>query len=143
MQRLYRSQVIRFIAVGCGAAVTHWAVAMLCVVQLALAPLLANVAGWVVAFGVSFGGHYHLTFRDHNQPFWLAARRFFLVSLAGFLVNESAYAVALKHLNLRYDILLAIILAAMAVITFIVSRYWAFRRTAASNANIVHEFDGS
>ena len=53
--------------------------------------------GWLVAFAVSFIGHYRLTFRHSRIPWTIAIRRFFLVSAAGFLVNESAYAAAARH----------------------------------------------
>jgi putative flippase GtrA len=54
-------QVTLFIIVGCAAAATHWGVAVACVEGLGAAPLLANLLGWLVAFVVSFSGHYRLT----------------------------------------------------------------------------------
>jgi len=33
-----------------------------------VAPLLANVGGWVMAFGVSFLGHLRLSFGDQRPP---------------------------------------------------------------------------
>src|SRR3546814_18078273 len=73
-------QLSWFTAVGCAASATHWLVVVAIVNLASLAPLVANIAGWIVAFGVSFSGHYHLTFRRHEAPAWRAARRFFLVS---------------------------------------------------------------
>lgn len=116
-----------FIAVGCTAAATHWLVVVIAVGWQGLAPLVANVVGWLVAFCVSFAGHYQLTFRHQHAPPFKAARRFFAVSALGFAVNESAYAVLLHTTALRYDILLALILIAMAFITFILGRFWAFQ----------------
>lgn len=131
MRRLYRSQIVRFVAVGCAAAATHWAVAITCVKLLSMQPLLANVIGWALAFIVSFSGHYGLTFRNQNTVFWQAARRFFVVSLTGFLINETVYALGLKYSALRYDVLLAAILVGMAIVTYVVARFWAFRSTPA------------
>ena len=87
-------------------------------------PLVANLVGWLVAFAVSFIGHYRLTFRHSRIPWTIAIRRFFLVSAAGFLVNESAYAWLLHATAVRYDVLLALILIGLAVLTFVVSRLW-------------------
>ena len=115
-----------FIAVGCTAAAVHLGTVMVLVGQLGAAPLLANVVGWLVAFIVSFSGHYLLTFRGSNAPLGRAAGRFFAISAAGFAVNEVAYALALRWGALRYDITLAGLLVFVAVLTFVASRRWAF-----------------
>jgi putative flippase GtrA len=57
---------------------------------------------------------------------WRAARRFFVVSAAGFCVNEVTYAVLLRVSGWRYDIVLGFVLIAVAVITYLVSSRWAF-----------------
>ncbi|AUT46003.1 GtrA family protein [Achromobacter sp. AONIH1] len=131
MRALFK-QLVFFVAVGCAAAATHWAVAVGCVELAAAAPLVANLVGWLVAFAVSFIGHYRLTFRHSRIPWTIAIRRFFLVSAAGFLVNESAYAWLLHATAVRYDVLLALILIGLAVLTFVVSRLWAFRHKPAA-----------
>lgn len=121
-------QVAWFVMVGCAAAATHWLVVVLTVSGLNMPPLLANIAGWLVAFVVSFAGHYTLTFRHQKAPLGQALRRFFLVSAAGFGINEAAYALLLKTTSLRYDILLALILVGIAVMTFFLGRLWAFKQ---------------
>ncbi len=120
-------QLFWFVAVGVAAALTHWGVAVLLVSQLTLPPALANVAGWLVAFFVSFTGHYFLTFHQARMPWLVAARRLFLISVGNFAINEIAYITLLHATSLPYDGLLAGILIAQAVLTFIASRYWAFR----------------
>src|SRR5690606_18821509 len=102
MQNIIR-QLGWFVAVGCAAAATHWLVVVATVDWLGLAPLLANVIGWLVAFVVSFAGHYRLTFRQQRAPLFKAARRFFAVSALGFGANELAYAWLLQATPLRYD----------------------------------------
>lgn len=121
------SQIGWFVIVGCAAAATHWIVAVACVSLANIQPLIANVVGWLIAFIVSFSGHYRLTFRQQNAPLIRAALRFFWVSALGFAINEVSYAVLLKYTAIRYDILLALILIGIAVITFILGRFWAFR----------------
>jgi putative flippase GtrA len=119
-------QLAWFIAVGCAAAATHWAVAVTLVSQAGLAPPIANAAGWLIAFLVSFSGHYHLTFR-HSGASWIrAAPRFFLISVLGFAVNETSYIWLLRVTSLPYDVLLAAILIAVAALTFLAGRLWAF-----------------
>lgn len=126
MRKIIR-QLAYFVAVGCAAAATHWLVAVLTVRGLGYAPLVANIVGWLVAFCVSFTGHFQFTFKHQRAPMVKAARRFFLVSALGFSVNELAYAWLLQVTTIRYDILLALILVAIAVMTFILGRFWAFR----------------
>jgi putative flippase GtrA len=121
------ARVVWFIAVGCAAAATHLGVVILLVSGAGLLPLVANVLGWLVAFVVSFSGHWLLTFRSQQAPLGRAARRFFGVSLSGFLVNEVAYAILLRWSGMRYDLVLAIVLVGVAVITYLRSSRWAFR----------------
>ena len=119
-------RLVRFIAVGSLAALLHWGVVVLLVEARGLAPLFANVAGWLGAFMLSFAGHQCWTFGDHGAPPARAAGRFFLVSAGGFALNEAAYALLLQATAWRYDGLLVIVLLAVAVITYWLSRRWAF-----------------
>jgi putative flippase GtrA len=126
MQSLSR-QLVWFVLVGCVASATHWLTVVVLVSWVSAPPLLANIGGWLSAFGVSFWGHYLLTFRHLNAPLLRAALRFFGVSALGFAVNEAAYAWLLHATTLRYDILLAAVLIAVAFMTFVLGRFWAFR----------------
>jgi putative flippase GtrA len=120
-------RLARFVAVGCTAAAVHFGVVVLLVESLGLGPLAANVAGWLVAFVVSFSGQWLLTFRGRGAPWQQALRRFFVVSLAGFLANEALYALLLRISTVRYDLLLAMVLVVVAVMTYLLSSRWAFR----------------
>ena len=91
-------------------------------------PLVANLAGWLVAFTVSFSGHYHLTFRYQKTSLWPAATRFFVVSAIGFGINEASYAWLLHATTMRYVVVA--VLVGVAVLTFVLSRLWAFRPAA-------------
>lgn len=106
----------------------HWAVVVLLVERAGWQPLVANVAGWVVAFVVSFAGHHHLSFRGHGVPARVSAGRFLAISAAGFVVNEISYAVLLRTTSHRYEWLLAAVLVGVAVFTYWASRHWAFLR---------------
>ena len=123
---LLRHRPVVFILVGSTAALVHLLTVILLVETLHVAPLLANVGGWLCAFGVSYGGHQFLTFADHDAPVLQSAGRFFLLSAAGFAINESAYAILLRTSRVPYHFLLAIILVCVAVVTYLLSRRWAF-----------------
>ncbi len=123
-------QVVRFGLVGAAAAATHFVVAVACVRALALDPQIANVAGFLIAFGVSFLGQWRWTFGAHGAPLMRALPSYFLVSFGGFAANAAAYRWLLTHTSLRYDVALAAVLVAVAAMTFLLSRFWAFRRAS-------------
>jgi putative flippase GtrA len=115
-----------FVATGCVAAAVHFGVVVGLVGRFGMPPLLANVGGWAVALGVSFVGHLRLSFADQAAPAARSARRFLLVSALGFGINESAYALLLLDGGLGYRVALAAVLLGVAVVTYLLSRHWAF-----------------
>ncbi|MEP6790901.1 MAG: GtrA family protein [Ramlibacter sp.] len=127
-----QGRIVWFLLVGTAAAAVHWCVVMLLVRHGEWPPLVANVAGWLVAFFVSFGGHQTRTFRDHGTSLGLSLSRFFAVSAGGFALNEAGYWALMRWGAVRYDTGLAAILLANACITYLLSRHWVFRRKAAS-----------
>ena len=120
-------QIAIFIAVGSAAALTHLAVVALNVESLGLTPLAANVIGFGAAFFVSFGGHARWTFPLSPDRYAVARRRFFAVAGTGFVLNQAAYAEALRLFGPRYYLpALALVLIGVAVSTFLLSKLWAF-----------------
>jgi putative flippase GtrA len=107
----------------------HWLVVVALVSHGGWRPLVANIGGWLVAFTVSFAGHHRLTFSAHGAPVRSSAQRFFVVSAFGFAVNETAYAVLLRWSGQHYGLALAIVLLGVAVLTYLLSRHWAFLRS--------------
>jgi putative flippase GtrA len=124
------SQGLWFIAVGAGAALTHLAVfAFLHYgVAPALWPEIANAIGFVVAFGVSFSGHRRLSFQDAGTTVRQSLWRFAATAVAGLMTNEIIFALLLRVAGLWSMLALVIALVAAAGQTFVLSRYWAFRR---------------
>ena len=122
-----RQRVAWFLIVGATAAAVHWGVVVGLVSAQGLKPLLANVVGWLVAFVFSFLGHYHLTFRDQEAPLARSGLRFLGVSAMGFAINQSLYAAGLA-LGQPFDWALICVLLMVAVLTYFLSRRWAFMR---------------
>ena len=81
---------------------------------------------FLLAFQVSHLGHHRFTFSAAEAPVARSRRRFFLVALSSFLVNEVLYALLLRFTDLDYRVALAIVLVAVAVLTFVSARQWAF-----------------
>ncbi len=120
-------QIAIFIAVGTAAAFTHLTVVAAAVELLALRPLSANAIGFGIAFFVSFAGHARFTFPIGRERFAAARMRFFAVALAGFALNQTAYAQALQLTGQDYYLpALAAVILGVAVATFLLSKLWAF-----------------
>lgn len=117
--------LVVFVVVGTVAAGVHFLVVSL-LVPLGLHPLIANVAAFATAFGVSFAGHGRWTFPAKGRERPRALHRFFAVAVSSFVANELLYAVLLRFTALGYRLALVIVLIVVAGSTFVASKYWAF-----------------
>lgn len=112
--------------VGAAAAATHAAVFGLALPWIP--PAWANAVGFCVAFMVSFTGHRRLSFHDTRTSVRQSLARFLPTALAGFGTNEVVFVLLIKAA--RWPVWVALV-AAMIVAagqTFVLSRYWAFKR---------------
>ncbi len=129
-----------FLAVGGVAALTHLGVYALIAPDLsfstptpvlsvhAIPPEIANALSFCVAFFVSFVGHRWLSFKDTSTSLLTSLRRFGLTALAGFATNETVFVVLLRGLQTPALLALAVALTGAAAQTFVLGRFWAFRR---------------
>lgn len=130
-QRLHRlPQWLQFALVGSAAAATHLVVVGLLVHFADMAPLAANVLGFLLAFVVSYRGHAMFTFSQAQATGWTVAARYFVVACGSFAVNELLYAAALHWLGWNYLLSLFGVLVVVAVGTFVFSKFWAFKAAA-------------
>ncbi|MEG2049236.1 MAG: GtrA family protein [Comamonas sp.] len=125
-------QLLQFVLVGGSAAATHLAVVGLLVSLAGLAPLWANVLAFLVAFVVSYNGHALLTFSESQARGWSVVARFFAVACLSFFANELLYYIALRWLHWHYFWSLAGVLVLVAVGTFVMSKFWAFKSREAA-----------
>lgn len=119
-------ELLRFLVVGASAAAVHLLVVLLLVQLLSLQPLLANIAAFITAFQVSYFGHRLWTFAHTNTQHSQSLPRFILVALLGFFGNEFLYYLLLQYTALPYWLSLGIVLVLVAVMTFVLSKLWAF-----------------
>ena len=117
-----------FLLVGGAAALTHLGVFVWLSQTSTLWPEIANAVGFVVAFGVSFIGHRWLSFADAGTRVLQSLWRFGATALAGFACNEGVFM--LLHRVLGWPGLPALVAALIvaAAQTFLLGRFWAFRR---------------
>ncbi len=127
-------QGLQFVLVGAAAAATHLAVMGLLVGWAGMAPLAANVLAFLVAFAVSYNGHALLTFSASNSRGRAAMARYFAVACLSFAANEVLYFVALHILHWHYFWSQAGVLVLVAVCTFVLSKFWAFKAPAGRRA---------
>lgn len=125
-------QLLQFVLVGGGAAATHLAVVGLLVSLLQMPPLWANVLAFLVAFVVSYNGHALLTFSESQARGWPVLARFFAVACLSFVANELLYYIALHWLHWHYFWSLAAVLVLVAIGTFVMSKFWAFKNREAA-----------
>ncbi len=120
-----------FVLVGASAALTHMAVFTLVLLLVpTLWPELVNVAGFLVAFLVSFVGHRRLSFQDADTSLLQSFMRFAATAVAGFVTNEAVFIALFRVLELPTWLALIGGIVVSAVQTFVLSRFWAFRRSA-------------
>ena len=115
-----------FLAVGASAAATHMLV--FAMTQKLMWPELANALGFCVAFFVSFAGHRLLTFKDAKTSVGTSLGRFAATAIAGFACNELVFILLLRALHWPALVALALALVLAAGQTYLLSRFWAFRR---------------
>jgi putative flippase GtrA len=122
---------LRFSLTGAAATLVHLAVAI-GLIGLGVAPLVGNVAAFLMAFMVSFWGHHMFTFVGHGGAAAGAFGKFVLVALAGFLINESLLFLLLKTGAVTPETATLVSTLTAAASTFALSRSWAFaKRTGA------------
>jgi putative flippase GtrA len=120
-------KVIIFLMVGASAALVHECVVIGLVECFEWRPLIANVAGFLIAFNVSYIGHKNFTF-DSNAAHRSSLPKFALVAVWSFLVNQVLFFALLKWTTLAYSVALFIVLISVALLTYVLSHFWAFKQ---------------
>jgi len=118
-------EALRFILIGVLSLLVHWCVVVF-LVTLGMHPLNANVIAFLIAFNVSYFGHRHLTFKASHKAHRKTFPRFAVVAATSFLLNETMYWALLTLTSLRYDISMLIVLGTVAMLTYFLSKIWAF-----------------
>jgi len=116
-----------FTIIGIIAAITHYVVAVLLEGLQILPAIYANIAGFLLAFPVSFFGHSAFSFPSEKSSNRLTAVRFFAVAVLGFIANQSLIVLNLMSFDLPFWFVLGIAMFIVAISTYLLSRYWAFK----------------
>lgn len=118
----------KFAVIGGLATLTHAFVAASLLESGTTSAFPANICGFLVAFCVSFGGHYYWSF-SHLRQQGTALKsmiRFLVIALAGFALNSFVLALWLE-LTPWPDLLgLLLAIAVVPALSFLGARLWAF-----------------
>ena len=116
-----------FTIIGATAALVHYVVAVGFESGLSVAPAWANLFGFLLAFPVSYLGHTRFSFASSNTKHTQALPRFFAVAVAGFFGNQLLVLTTLHFSHLPFWLVLGVVMVIVAISTYLLSRYWAFK----------------
>jgi putative flippase GtrA len=120
-----------FVVVGVTSTAINYVGALAAQHLLGLGPLLAGVAGYAAAVGVSYFGNSLLTFRRpamHGPQF----ARFAAISLVGLAINLGLVFFGTHTMGWPlWKALIPVVLIVPAA-TFVMSKFWAFREAEAA-----------
>lgn len=114
-------QGIRFGLVGLAATLTHAGILWVLVEGYQISALVATLLGFLVAFAMSYLGHFYITFqseRSHTQTL----PRFALVAIGGASLHGLIFFVAIDLIGWHYWIAFAITIVLVPGIVFVVSK---------------------
>ena len=97
-----------------------------------MAPLAANVVGFLLSFAWCFFGHARWTFPAEGRDVGVALRRFAIISLLSFALTEAGYAAVLAWTTVDYRLALLLVVQTLAAAKLLASKYWAFATAAAA-----------
>ncbi|POF30427.1 GtrA family protein [Roseibium marinum] len=126
--RTETAAVGKFAVVGILATLTHAGVAAGLLESGTLPVFPANICGFLVAFGVSFSGHYFWSFSHLRRKgaAFASMTRFLVIALSGFLLNSVVLALWLELTPWPDLIGLLFSIAIVPALSFLGARLWAF-----------------
>lgn len=119
-------QMATFGVVGVAGTATHYVTA-LATAQF-VHPLIANLFGYCLAVGVSYGGHHRFTFRVHRAEARHRRRfpRFVIVSLSAVSLSEVVLWLTLEQTDWPLWLAQLAAIAVVPPVTYLLGRYWVF-----------------
>jgi putative flippase GtrA len=118
-------RIIRFGIVGVAAALVYAAVTALAVETDVASPIVAAVAGYLIAGFVSYFGHLRFSFAvdpDHH----IFARRFLLIAIITFAMNIGITFLLTSVLGMTYRISIVVLTVVLPITSFLCNRFWVF-----------------
>lgn len=127
MSKRHSTSISWFTIIGALAALTHYLIAVGFEYSATLSASHANIAGFIAAFPVSYIGHRKFSFSSHDASHREALPRFLSVAILGFLANQTLTLNAIQYTKLPFWFALGIVMVIVAVSTYLLSHFWAFK----------------
>lgn len=116
----------KFAAVGLAATGIHVFMVWLLMEIFSQPPFLANTPAFLMAFGFSYLGHYHWSFKTQPRQ-GNNFKRFILIAGSAFLLNNILLAYMLEKAYFSEMISVIVSIFIIPIYTFTGSRLWAFK----------------
>ena len=122
------NQLIKFIMVGSSAALVHLGILHGLVSNQLLQPIPANVLAFFTAFVISYCGQSLWTFNHKQHNHKATTLRFLATQLfCSFALNQGLYTLLLTTTDLNYLLASLLVLTLVPLVTYSLSKYWAFK----------------
>jgi len=118
-------QFIRFGLVGLAATLTHTGILWALVEGYQMPATVATLLGFLIAFVVSYLGHYYVTFQS-RRPHKRTLPGYALVAIGGASLHGLIFFVATDLIGWHYWIAFAITIILVPVIIFLMSKRMIF-----------------
>lgn len=119
-------QMMRFIAIGAMSTLIHVVVAMLLKAQLGLAPLLANLGGFLAAVAFSYFGHARITFKRSARNKEQFAR-FMVSAVSSLVVSTSLVWLITDKIGSDFGLSMLAVAVVVPAINFLIMKIWVFK----------------
>ena len=121
----FLGQFIAYAGVGAIGTAAHYLVLVVLVELLHLQPVIASSCGAITGAFVNYILNYKFTFKSKKRH-TVAATRFMLVALAGFLVNLFMMWLFTSIMAINYLLAQVIATAVVLVTNYTINRIWTF-----------------
>lgn len=116
----------KFAMVGLAATGIHVLMVWLLMDIFSLPPFFANTTAFLTAFGFSYMGHYHWSFKTQPRQ-GNSFKRFMLIAGSAFLLNTVLLAYMLEKAYFSEMVSVMVSIFIIPLYTFTGSRFWAFK----------------
>lgn len=118
-------KIITFGFVGVAASVLHFVVAVVAMRVLGAPILLANLLGFILAFSLSYVGHYKWTFRS-SANHKVSVPKFAVTAVMGYVINNIVLIILISATGLELSLFILIAIGVSAAVVYLISNRWVF-----------------
>ncbi|MEO1920161.1 MAG: GtrA family protein [Paracoccaceae bacterium] len=118
-------KVLTFGFVGVAASILHFITAVVTMRVFGAPILLANLIGFIVAFGLSYVGHYKWTFQS-SENHKVSVPKFAITAVTGYLINNVVLIILISLTGVEHSVFILIAIAVSAAVVYLISSRWIF-----------------